>query len=48
MDWLIDHLAVVMFFALIFIMFLGYPVAYLLGVLAWPLAFWGWLLMSSI
>ncbi len=31
MDWLIDHLAVVMFFALIFIMFLGYPVAFLLG-----------------
>jgi len=30
-DWLIDHLAVVMFFALIFIMFLGYPVAFLLG-----------------
>jgi tripartite ATP-independent transporter DctM subunit len=31
MAWLIDHLAVVMFFALIFIMFLGYPVAFLLG-----------------
>jgi tripartite ATP-independent transporter DctM subunit len=30
-DWLIDHLAVVMFVALIFIMFLGYPVAFLLG-----------------
>lgn len=30
-DWLIDHLAVIMFFALIFIMFLGYPVAFLLG-----------------
>jgi tripartite ATP-independent transporter DctM subunit len=30
-DWLIDHLAVVMFFVLIFIMFLGYPVAFLLG-----------------
>ncbi len=31
MDWLIDHLAVVMFFALIFAMFIGYPVAFLLG-----------------
>ena len=31
MDWLVDHLAVVMFFGLIFIMFLGYPVAFLLG-----------------
>jgi tripartite ATP-independent transporter DctM subunit len=31
MDWLIDHLAVVMFFALILVMFLGYPVAFLLG-----------------
>jgi tripartite ATP-independent transporter DctM subunit len=30
-DWLIDHLAVVMFFALVLIMFLGYPVAFLLG-----------------
>ncbi|MFN0160761.1 MAG: TRAP transporter large permease subunit [Burkholderiales bacterium] len=31
MTWLIDHLAVVMFFALVAIMFLGYPVAFLLG-----------------
>jgi len=31
MDWLIDHLAVIMFVALVFIMFLGYPVAFLLG-----------------
>jgi tripartite ATP-independent transporter DctM subunit len=30
-DWLIDHLAVIMFLALVFIMFLGYPVAFLLG-----------------
>ena len=30
-DWLIDHLAVIMFVALVFIMFLGYPVAFLLG-----------------
>ena len=31
MDWLINHLAVVMFFALILVMFMGYPVAFLLG-----------------
>jgi tripartite ATP-independent transporter DctM subunit len=31
MDWLIDHLAVIMFLALVVIMFLGYPVAFLLG-----------------
>ena len=31
MDWLIDHLAVIMFVALVFIMFLGYPVAFVLG-----------------
>lgn len=31
MDWLVDHLAVIMFFALVFVMFLGYPVAFLLG-----------------
>ncbi len=31
MDWLIDHLAVIMFFGLVVIMFLGYPVAFLLG-----------------
>jgi tripartite ATP-independent transporter DctM subunit len=30
-DWIIDHLAVIMFVALVFIMFLGYPVAFLLG-----------------
>jgi tripartite ATP-independent transporter DctM subunit len=30
-EWLVDHLAVFMFFALIFVMFIGYPVAFLLG-----------------
>jgi tripartite ATP-independent transporter DctM subunit len=41
MDWLIDHLAVVMFFALIFIMFLGYPVAFLLGAIGIGFGFLG-------
>jgi len=30
-DWLIDHLAVLMFVTLTFIMFFGYPVAFILG-----------------
>jgi tripartite ATP-independent transporter DctM subunit len=41
MDWLIDHLAVVMFFALILIMFLGYPVAFLLGAIGVGFGFLG-------
>jgi tripartite ATP-independent transporter DctM subunit len=41
MEWLIDHLAVVMFFALIFIMFLGYPVAFLLGAIGIGFGFLG-------
>ncbi len=40
-DWLIDHLAVVMFFALVFIMFLGYPVAFLLGAIGIAFGFLG-------
>jgi tripartite ATP-independent transporter DctM subunit len=42
MDWLIDHLAVVMFFALIFVMFIGYPVAFLLGAIGIGFGFLGW------
>jgi tripartite ATP-independent transporter DctM subunit len=41
MEWLTDHLAVVMFFALIFIMFLGYPVAFLLGAIGIGFGFLG-------
>ena len=41
MDWLVDHLAVVMFFGLIFIMFLGYPVAFLLGAIGIGFGFLG-------
>jgi tripartite ATP-independent transporter DctM subunit len=40
-DWLIDHLAVVMFVALVFIMFLGYPVAFLLGAIGIGFGFLG-------
>jgi tripartite ATP-independent transporter DctM subunit len=41
LDWLIDHLAVIMFFALVFIMFLGYPVAFLLGAIGIAFGFLG-------
>ncbi len=41
MEWLIDHLAVVMFFGLVFIMFLGYPVAFLLGAVGIGFGFLG-------
>jgi TRAP-type mannitol/chloroaromatic compound transport system permease large subunit len=30
-EWITDHLAVIMFLVLTFIMFIGYPVAYVLG-----------------
>ncbi|MFN4088799.1 MAG: TRAP transporter large permease subunit, partial [Alphaproteobacteria bacterium] len=30
-DWLVDHLAVLMFLVLTFIMFIGFPVAFVLG-----------------
>ena len=40
-DWLIDHLSVIMFFALVFIMFLGYPVAFLLGAIGIGFGFLG-------
>lgn len=41
MTWLVDHLAVVMFFALVAIMFLGYPVAFLLGAVGIGFGFLG-------
>jgi tripartite ATP-independent transporter DctM subunit len=41
MDWLVDHLAVVMFFGLVLIMFLGYPVAFLLGAIGIGFGFLG-------
>lgn len=42
-DWLINHLAVVMFFALVAIMFLGYPVALLIGAIGIGFGFLGML-----
>ncbi len=43
MNWLADHLAVVMFVALVLIMFLGYPVAFLLGAVGIVFGFLGYL-----
>ena len=40
LEWMIDHLAVIMFFVLTFIMFVGYPVAFVLGAVG---IFFGWL-----
>jgi tripartite ATP-independent transporter DctM subunit len=41
MDWLIDHLAVVMFLVLLFVMFVGYPVAFVLGAIGIGFGFLG-------
>jgi tripartite ATP-independent transporter DctM subunit len=39
-EWIADHLAVIMFIVLTFIMFVGYPVAFVLGAIG---IFFGWL-----
>jgi len=40
MEWIADHLAVIMFVVLTFIMFIGYPVAFVLGAIG---IMFGWL-----
>jgi tripartite ATP-independent transporter DctM subunit len=40
-DWLVDHLAVIMFLVLTIIMFVGYPVAFVLGAVGVFFAFLG-------
>jgi len=40
MEWIADHLAVIMFLVLTIIMFVGYPVAFVLGAIG---IFFGWL-----
>ena len=40
LDWFIDHLAIIMFFVLTLIMFVGYPVAFVLGAVG---IFFGWI-----
>ena len=34
LDWLADHLAMIMFVSMFFVIFLGYPVAFIMGGLA--------------
>ncbi len=31
LDWLADHLAMIMFVSMFFVIFLGYPVAFIMG-----------------
>lgn len=42
-EWIVDHLAVVMFFSLIVALFCGYPVAFSLGAMGVLFGFVGWL-----
>ena len=42
MSWLVDNLALVMFIAMFFVIFLGYPVAFILGGMALLFAVIGW------
>ena len=44
LDWLADHLAMIMFASMFFVIFLGYPVAFIMGGLALIFALLGaWL-----
>ena len=44
LDWLADHLALIMFVSMFFFIFLGYPVAFIMGGLALVFAIFGsWL-----
>ena len=40
LDWLADHLAMIMFVSMFFFIFLGYPVAFIMGGLALVFALW--------
>src|SRR5688572_33079204 len=42
LDWFIDHLALVMFLVMFFVIFCGYPVAFVLGGTALIFAVIGW------
>ena len=43
-DWLADNLALIMFVAMFFVIFIGYPVAFVMGGMAFLFAIAGWLL----
>jgi tripartite ATP-independent transporter DctM subunit len=42
LDWFADHLALIMFLAMFFVIFMGYPVAFLMGGMALLFALAGW------
>jgi tripartite ATP-independent transporter DctM subunit len=42
LDWLADHLALIMFVSMFFFIFLGYPVAFIMGGLSLVFALVGW------
>ena len=44
LDWLVDHLALIMFVAMFFVIFCGYPVAFVMGGMALIFGFIGWTL----
>jgi tripartite ATP-independent transporter DctM subunit len=44
LDWLADNLAIIMFVSMFFVIFCGYPVAFVMGGLAVVFALAGWLL----
>jgi tripartite ATP-independent transporter DctM subunit len=44
LDWLADNLALIMFVAMFFMIFCGYPVAFVMGGMALLFGFGGWLL----
>jgi hypothetical protein len=44
LDWLADHLALIMFVAMFFVIFMGYPVAFIMGGMARLFALAGWAL----
>ena len=44
LDWLADNLALIMFVAMFFVIFCGYPVAFVMGGMALVFALAGWAL----
>jgi tripartite ATP-independent transporter DctM subunit len=44
LDWFADHLALIMFVGMFFVIFCGYPVAFVMGGMAMAFALLGWML----
>ena len=47
LDWLADNLALIMFVSMFFFIFIGYPVAFIMGGLALAFAVFGYWLGTS-